>query len=94
MLIAGRVITVLFACLAVLQFVTAVLTEQWQFWVAGGGLLVAAWGWWRLGGVWRDATLTQPRQAGRVLLGRGAARWALVALTGIVAAAIAMSTLG
>ena len=94
LLIVGRVVAVLFACIAALQFVTAFVTEQWQCWVAGGGLLVTAWGWWCLGGVWREATLTQPRQAGSVLLGKGAARWALVALAGIVVAVIAMSPLG
>lgn len=94
LLIVGRVVAVLFACIAGLQFVMAFLTEQWRFWAAGGGLLVAAWGWWCLGGVWRGATLTQPRQAGSVLLGKGAARWALVALVGIAVAVIAMSTLG
>lgn len=93
-MIVGRVIAVLFAGLAALQFVTAIVMAQWQFWISGGGLLISAGAWWCLGGVWRDATLSEPRQAGRVLRGREAVRWALVALVGIVAAVIAMSTLG
>lgn len=57
LLTVGRVIAVLFACIAALQFVTAFVTGHWQLWIAVGGLLLTAWGWWCLAGVWRETTL-------------------------------------
>ena len=94
LLVVGRIIAVLFAVIAALQFVTAIEMAQWQFWITGAGLLIAAWAWWRLAGVWREATLSQPRHARRLLHSKETTQWALIALAGIAAAVIAMTTLG
>ena len=92
--VMARVAAGLFAVIAVLQCVNAVASGFWQFWVSAGALLLASWGWWKLGGTWRGSSIANPAESGRTILGRSSRPWVLVALVGMILAIAVMTTLG